>query len=47
MNLLHSLLTSFPQRFQEPNMILFIFKNVLTAIPTIHHMVDRPSILNS
>ena len=38
-----SLLTSFSQRFQEPNMILFIFKNALTAIPTIHHMVDRPA----
>ena len=36
MNLPPSLLTIFSQRFHEPNMILFIFKNVLSAIPTIH-----------
>ena len=43
MNLPPSLLTIFSQRFHEPNMILFVFKNVLSAIPTVHHMVDLPS----
>ena len=43
MNLPPSLLTIFSQRFHEPNMILFIFKNVLSATPTVHHMVHRPS----
>jgi hypothetical protein len=47
MNLPPSLLTSFSLRFQKSNMILFILKNGIPAISTIHHMVDRLGILNS
>ncbi len=45
--LLKMRIAGFSQRFQKSDMILLIVKNGLQAIPTIHHMADRPGILNS
>jgi ABC-type uncharacterized transport system involved in gliding motility auxiliary subunit len=47
MHLPPGLLTSFTQRVDKPLSILVILENLLTPIPTVHHVVDRTLILGS
>src|SRR5881396_3603812 len=39
--------TGLPERTQKPASILFILEDRFTAIPAIHHMINRADVLHS
>jgi hypothetical protein len=47
MNLPTRTLTRLPERPQKSSPVLIIEKNSLLAVPSAHHMVNRPSVFDS